>query len=81
MRPVPRLRTSKVSRDGGEKWTRKNIVIDQRKLDRAKVMLNAETETAAVDAALDLVTFHGEVRAGIDRLVKAGGLRDLFAKY
>ncbi len=81
MRTVPRLRTSKVPRDGAEKWTRKNMVIDQRKLDRAKVVLQVDTETAAVDAALDLVAFHGEVRGGIDRLVKAGGLTDFFAKH
>lgn len=31
---------------------RKNMLIDQRKLDAAKAALGAETETAAVDAAL-----------------------------
>ena len=31
--------------------------MDQRKLDLAKVTLGADTETAAVDAALDLVVF------------------------
>ena len=33
------------------KWTRKNIVIDQRKLDLAKTLLHAPTETATVDQA------------------------------
>ena len=64
-----------------EKWTRKNIVIDQRKLDRAKTILKASTETDAVDAALDLVVFEGEVLGGIDRLVRAGGLTDPFEKH
>ena len=61
-----------------EKWTRKNIVIDQYKLDRAKLILKAPTETAAVDQALDLVAFQGEVLAGIDRLVGVGGIDDSF---
>jgi hypothetical protein len=63
-----------------EKWTRKNIVIDQRKLNRAKTILKVSTETDAVDAALDLVVFEGEVLGGIDRLVRAGGLAELFEK-
>ncbi len=53
---------------------RKNIVIDQRKLDAARAALGAATETAAVDAALDLVVFRAEVFRGLDRLVAAGGL-------
>ena len=63
-----------------EKWTRKNIVIDQVKLNRAKTILKVSTETDAVDAALDLVVFKGEVLSGIDRLVRAGGLTDPFEK-
>ena len=59
-------------------WKRKNLVIDQRKLDRAKAILHAPTETAAVDAALDLVTFRGEVLASIDRLRATGGLAKIF---
>jgi hypothetical protein len=53
---------------------RKNMFIDQRKLDAAKAALGAETETAAVDAALDLVVFRAEVFRGLDALVAAGGL-------
>jgi hypothetical protein len=66
------------SRQLRAKWTRKNIVIDQHKLNRVKSILKAPTETAAVDQALDLVAFHGELFAGIDRLVAAGGLKDPF---
>jgi len=62
------------------KWTRKNIVIDQMKLNRAKAILRVSTETDAVDAALDLVAFRGEVLEGIDRLVRVGGLADPFGK-
>lgn len=59
-------------------WKRKNLVIDQRKLDRAKAILRAPTETATVDAALDLIAFHGEVLASLDRLRAAGGLAKVF---
>lgn len=53
---------------------RKNMLIDQRKLDAAKAALGAETETAAVDAALDLVVFRAEVFRGLEALAAAGGL-------
>ncbi len=53
---------------------RKNIVIDQRKLDAAKMALGVETETATVDAALDLIVFRTELFAGLDRVVAAGGV-------
>lgn len=53
---------------------RKNILIDQGKLDAAKKALGVETETAAVDAALDLVVFRAEVFRGLDALAAVGGL-------
>jgi hypothetical protein len=53
---------------------RKNMLMDQRKLDAAKAALGAETETATVDAALDLVAFRTEVFRGLDNLAVAGGL-------
>jgi hypothetical protein len=55
-------------------WKRKNMLMDQRKLERARAILGVASETDTVDAALDLVVFRGEVLAGIDRLVAAGGL-------
>ena len=53
---------------------RKNMLMDQRKLDVAKAALGADTETAAVDAALDLVVFRAEVFGALDQLTAAGGL-------
>ncbi|MBA3560228.1 MAG: hypothetical protein H0W30_16685 [Gemmatimonadaceae bacterium] len=53
---------------------RKNMLMDQRKLDAAKAALGADTETAAVDAALDLVVFRTEVFRALDQLVAVGGL-------
>lgn len=53
---------------------RKNILIDQRKLDAAKAALGALTETATVDAALDLVVFRAEISGALDRVAAAGGI-------
>lgn len=53
---------------------RKNMLMDQRKLTAAKTALGAATETAAVDAALDLVVFRAEVFHGLEVLAAAGGL-------
>ncbi|MEO5588806.1 MAG: hypothetical protein ABIS03_04400 [Gemmatimonadaceae bacterium] len=56
---------------------RKNMLMDQRKLDAAKSALGVSTETAAVDAALDLVVFRTEVFHGLDELAAAGGLASI----
>jgi hypothetical protein len=53
---------------------RKNMLMDQRKLDAAKSELGVDTETAAVDAALDLIVFRSEVIHGLERLAAVGGL-------
>lgn len=53
---------------------RKNMLMDQRKLDAVKAALGASTETEAVDAALDLVVFRAEVFESLDRLAATGGL-------
>lgn len=50
---------------------RKNIVVDQAKLDAARQALGVTTETAAVDAALDAVVFRAELFASLDRLAAA----------
>ena len=52
---------------------RKNFRLSQVKLNRAKRILGAATETAAVEEALDLVAFREEVLAGVRRM--AGGRR------
>ncbi len=58
----------------GRLMKRKNMLMDQHKLDVAKSALGVETETAAVDAALDLVVFRTEVFQALDQLVSVGGL-------
>lgn len=57
------------------KWVRKNMAMDPAKLALAKAYLGVETETQAVDAALDLVAFQAEVSGGLQSLADAGPWR------
>jgi hypothetical protein len=59
---------------------RKNVVMDQRKLDAARRVLGVETETETVDVALDLVVFRRELVRGIAAVRRAGGIEDVFEK-
>lgn len=59
-------------------WVRKNLHIDQRKLNVARKALGVKTETEAVDAALDAIAFRQEISDGIRRLRAAGGLKDIY---
>jgi hypothetical protein len=70
----------KRSRGRGEGWVRKNVVMDQRKLDAARRVLGVETETEAIDIALDLVAFRRELVRGIAAVRRAGGVEDVFEK-
>ena len=60
------------------RWIRKNMLMDQRKLDEVKRVLNRRTETEAVDAALEEVVFRHGLVEGMRALKDAGGLEDLF---
>jgi hypothetical protein len=59
-------------------WVRKNLHIDQRKLNIARKTLGVKTETEAVDAALDAIAFRQEISEGIQSLRAAGGLKDIY---
>lgn len=65
-----------------KKLRRKNLILDQRKIDRAKRLLGAATETEAITRALDAVTslarFRMETDAALDSLVGKGGFDDFF---
>jgi hypothetical protein len=61
-------------------WVRKNVVLDQRKLDTARRLLRVTTEAEAIDVALGLVTFHREFVRGIAAVRRAGGIEDVFEK-
>ncbi|MEO7520819.1 MAG: hypothetical protein ABIW79_03280 [Gemmatimonas sp.] len=62
---------------------RKNLFIDQRRIDRVKALLHAETETETIDRALtlveDLAVFEAKVDRGLSQLVGRGGFIDRFA--
>jgi hypothetical protein len=68
------------SRRRGNGWVRKNVVMDQRKLDRARRVLGVDTDTEAIDVALDLVAFRRELVRGIASVRTAGGIEDVFEK-
>lgn len=72
--------TREPSRGRGRGWVRKNVIMDQRKLDAAKRVLGVETETEAIDVALDLVAFRRELVRGIAAVRRAGGIEDVLEK-
>lgn len=61
---------------------RKNLFVDQGKIDRVKTLFGVPTETEAIDRALDLaedfVAFQQEVDRGLAQLVGRGGFTDHF---
>jgi hypothetical protein len=57
---------------------RKNLNIDQAKLDRVRKLLGARTETEAVDQALSALLLREEVLAGVRRIAGSGGIRNVF---
>lgn len=58
---------------------RKNMDMDAEKLGKVQALLGAQSETEAVDMALDYVLFQGEVSEALDRLAALGGLDDAFS--
>lgn len=59
------------------KWVRKNMVMDQSKLDVAKRLLGVATEKEAVDQALDWVVFYRTVIKGVETMNLYGGFDDI----
>lgn len=57
---------------------RKNLNIDQDKLDRVKELLGTETETEAVDQALSVVLLREELIGGVERIAGTGGVENVF---
>ena len=64
-------------RGGRAGWVRKNVVMDQRKLDVARRALGVETETEAIDQALDFVVFRKELAGGFTAVRRSGGVDDV----
>lgn len=61
-------------------WVRKNVVMDQRKLDVARRVLGVDTETEAIDQALDFVVFRKELGEGFAAVRRGGGVDDVFER-
>ena len=82
-KPVARLpkraASSRRRRGRRAEWVRKSVVMDQRKLDAARRALGVETETEAIDQALDLITFGIEVELTVPALAPTPDLPSIRA--
>jgi hypothetical protein len=76
-RPRPSRRAVRTARTSST-WVRKNMLMDQKKLDEAKRVLKTATETETIDAALDEIAFRHGLVDGLRALKRSGGLADLF---
>ena len=56
----------------------KHLRIDQAKLDKARRILDATTETEALDRALTLVVSEAEIDAALRHVARKGRLKKLF---
>ena len=56
----------------------KHIRIDQAKLDKAKKVLAAETETQALDRALTLVVSEATIDTALRQVARKGRLKKMF---
>jgi len=56
----------------------KHVQLDQEKLDRAKRVLGAKTETEALNRALDVVVSEAEVDTALKKARRRGRLRKVF---
>lgn len=57
---------------------RKNMNIDQAKLDRVRELLGIDTETEAVDQALSALILREELIAGVRSVAGTGGVENVF---
>jgi hypothetical protein len=58
-------------------WVRKNVIMDQRKLNVARRALGVDTETEAIDQALDFISFREELAKGFRAVRRSGGVDDV----
>jgi predicted kinase len=72
-------RTAKRAGSGRDSWIRrKNVNIDQAKLDRVRELLGAESETEAIDQALSMLLLREELIEGIEKIGETGGVTNYF---
>lgn len=67
-----------MSTSGKANIRRKNLNVDQTKLDRARDLLKAPSETATVDEALSIVLFRQELMDGVRNVAGTGGVENVF---
>jgi hypothetical protein len=67
---------------GAVRPRRKNLILDQNRIDRARAALGAATETEtitrALDQAIDLAAFRAELDAGWAKVGGKGGIENVF---
>jgi len=68
----------KMTRRGGSRIRRKNVNIDQVKLDRVREILGAASETEAIDQALTMLLLRDELLEGVARIGGTGGVTNFF---
>jgi len=77
-----KLNNPKRGKGPGLTKRRKNLILDQGKIDRAKSNYGVATETEAVDRALDvandLAEFRRQLESGLSDLIGKGGFTDRF---
>jgi len=56
---------------------RKNYYLDERTIRRVRAILQKNTETEAIDAALDLVVFKNEILKSLAKVAGKGGVETL----
>lgn len=63
----------------GATRVRKNMDMDPAKLDAARAVLGATSDTETVDRALAFVAAQGRMVAALEGMAADGGLRDIYA--
>jgi hypothetical protein len=77
-RPIKHPRKRADRRPRGSWIRRKNVNIDQAKLDRVREILGASSETEAIDRALSLLLLREELIEGIGKIAGTGGVTNFF---
>jgi hypothetical protein len=74
MARTKRMRSTKHAAE----FRRKNVNIDQAKLDRVRELLGSTSETEAIDQALSMLLFREELVAGLAAISGKGGVEAAF---
>jgi hypothetical protein len=77
-----RLTIERVTQKSRTSLRRKNLILNQDKINRAREIFGVTTDTEAIDLALDaandLALFRAEVNTGFKNLLGKGGFTDYF---